>query len=371
MSEGKGEPMGWEDRPYYRDRGDTAGNPLMWLMTGSMPLFTVFGIRVRAHAMLLVLAASVLLIGWGGFGDSVQTRVQSLTVLFGIVLLHEFGHCFAARWTGGEANEILMWPLGGLAYTQERRRPWPTFVTVAGGPAVNVLICLVCGVGFYFLEGSFPLTPKGFVTAFHHLLIQGSSWLNLGYWLFWTYSISYALLLFNMIPVYPLDGGQMLQAILWKPMGYYRSMMLTLNIALVGSVLLIMIGVATLGTVGGGWLLVFIAINCFLNSANLRQSMRAEGPWAFQDEDADDYSYSASLRAEDDKPRKRKRRKASLLSGIAARRAQRAAAADQNERAAIDAILAKVSAKGMQSLSWSEKRTLKRATEHWRQRDKP
>src|SRR4051812_26896809 len=121
--------MGWEDRPYYRDRGGATGNPLSWLLTGSVPLFTAFGIRVRAHASLIVTVALVLLFGLGQFGQNIQARVQSMTILFVVILLHEFGHCFAARWTGGDANEILMTPLGGLAMAMARRRPLPTFIT--------------------------------------------------------------------------------------------------------------------------------------------------------------------------------------------------------------------------------------------------
>ena len=57
--------MAWQDRHYYRDRGSGTGNPLMWLLTGSVPLFTIFGIRVRAHASLIILIVLILLLGWG------------------------------------------------------------------------------------------------------------------------------------------------------------------------------------------------------------------------------------------------------------------------------------------------------------------
>src|SRR6476646_8427876 len=143
--------MGWEDRPYYREGRNTGGNPFMWLLTGSVPLFTAFGIRVRAHASLAVVCALMFLFsileGRGSMG------VQGVTALCAVILLHEFGHCFAARWVGGTAEDILMTPLGGLAMAMAPRRPWPTFVTVAGGPAVNVIICLLCGIGLYALIG--------------------------------------------------------------------------------------------------------------------------------------------------------------------------------------------------------------------------
>src|SRR5258708_6517885 len=107
--------MAWQDRHYYRDRGAQAWNPLIWLLSGSVPLFTAFGIRVRAHASLILTVALVLLFGLGQ-GFTWQDRVQSMSILFVIILLHEFGHCFAARWVGGDAEEILMHPLGGLAF---------------------------------------------------------------------------------------------------------------------------------------------------------------------------------------------------------------------------------------------------------------
>jgi Zn-dependent protease len=350
--------MAWQDRPYYRDPGGATGNPLMWLLTGSVPLFTIFGIRVRMHASLLLVIVLVLLFGIGSFGSSVVMRVQSVSMLFMVILLHEFGHCFAARSVGGEANDILMTPLGGLAMAMAPRRPWATFVTVAGGPAVNVLICLICGIGIYLILGIFPLGPWTFGRILGRM---HPGWLQLSNYLFWIYAISWFLLVFNLIPVYPLDGGQLLQSILWKPMGYYKSMIATMNVGLAGSVLMAMVGVATLGTIGGGLLLIFIAVNCFINCFQTRAMMKAEGPWAFTEED-DSSDYSAAY--EPQTPRKSR-----LSKWSAARKRKRAMqqeASDRAEQEKLDAILKKVSAHGMQSLNWMEKRSLKQATERKR-----
>jgi Zn-dependent protease len=344
--------MAWQDRHYYRERGSGAGNPLMWLLTGSVPLFTIFGIRVRAHASLVVLIALVLLFGLGQ-GTGVQDRVTSMTILFGIILLHEFGHCFAARWTGGSAEEIMMTPLGGLAMTMARRRAWPTFATVAGGPLVNVAICVVAALALLLLGVRVPLNPWGFWSG-----RPDAEWLNVAFHIYWVYFLSYILLLFNMLPIFPLDGGQLLQAILWPKMGYYRSMMLALNIGLVGSVMMCAFGLATLSN--GGLLIALIAIFCFLNSYQFRALMKAEGPWGFSEEDSMDYTSSLYATA-DAQPSRSSRR--------AEKRAARLAQEEKTERARIDRILEKVSQHGMQSLSWWEKRTLRKATEHQRQRD--
>jgi Zn-dependent protease len=357
--------MGWEDRPYYRDR-PSGGNPLAWLWSGSVQLFTIFGIRVRAHASLIVVIVLVLLFGLGP-GSGVAERVQSMSILFLVILLHEFGHCFAARWTGGQADEILLTPLGGLAMTMARRRPWPTGVTVAAGPLVNVIICLICGLGLYLTIGYWPLGPWQFVRAIRHVDFE---WASVVPYLFLTYAISYGLLLFNLLPVFPLDGGQLLQAILWKPLGYYRSMSITVNVGLVGSILMAMVGIASIGSAFGGFLLLIIAINCFMNCLQWRQLLRAEGPWAFQEEDSIDYSASiygggssTSTRA------KRPSRFARWQAARAKRRAEADAAAEASEQVQIDRILAKVSAHGMHSLTSAEKRALQKATERQRQRE--
>ena len=97
--------MGYQDRSYYRDSGRQPGNPMMWLLTGSVPLFTALGIRVRAHAMLLLAIIFILLFGLGIGGT--QDRLIGAGALFTIVLLHEFGHCFAARYMDGESDVSL------------------------------------------------------------------------------------------------------------------------------------------------------------------------------------------------------------------------------------------------------------------------
>jgi Zn-dependent protease len=323
----------------------------MWLMTGSVPLFTAFGIRVRMHASLLLLIVLVLLFGLGQ-GFTWQDRLQSMGVLFGIILLHEFGHCFAARSVGGEANDILMWPLGGLAMANAPRRPWPTFITVAGGPLVNVIICAICGAALYLRFGWLPWNPFRFASFGHF-----ESWLSWGRYAFWIYQVSWSLLIFNLMPIFPLDGGQLLQSILWPKFGYYKSMMFACTTGIVGAAVGGAVALATFNI----WLAV-LAYSGFTTCLNMRRMLQAEGPWGFQEEDGVDYS--ASLFNKDpDTPRRKD------LSKRVLRRAQKREAAEAAEQVHVDAILAKVSAHGMHSLTWWEKRALKRATERQRKRD--
>src|SRR5437588_12995627 len=99
--------MAWQDRHYYRDQG-ASSNPFLWLFTGSVPLFTAFGIRVRMHAMMMLFIALELVFSSGSRGIGFSNALTFLVILFGIVLLHEFGHCFAARSVGGNADEIMI-----------------------------------------------------------------------------------------------------------------------------------------------------------------------------------------------------------------------------------------------------------------------
>jgi stage IV sporulation protein FB len=352
--------MAWQDRPYYRDSDSSGGrsNPLSWLLSGSIPLFTVFGIRVRAHASMVIFVALIVLLGLGP-GSTVASRIQASTMLFAIVLLHEFGHCFAARSVGGAADDIMMTPIGGLAFAMAPKRPWPTFVTVAGGPLVNVIICLLCGAGLYFTIGVFPLGPFSFGEAYRDVVGGGIA--QVAGYLFWAYSVSYALLLFNLLPVWPLDGGQLLQSILWRPAGYYKSMLWTVTIGIGGGALMILAGIASFGAIFGGLLLALIGLHCLMNCIQMRRMLLAEGPWGFVEED-ESIDYSASLRPE-------KRRKPSWLARQRVRRLKRLEREEAAERERVDAILDKVAHHGMQSLNWRERRALHKATEHQRQRD--
>jgi Zn-dependent protease len=344
--------MGWEDRDYNRPQNPRVTNPLEWILYGQVPLFRAFGISVKAHASLIILIVLVLIFGLGQ-GTTVSDRVQTMSALFAIILLHEFGHCFAARWVGGEADLIIMHPLGGLAFARPPRRPLPTFITVAGGPAVNVLICLVCGIALFFLVPDWrPWSPAKVVIPDWLGRSEDSfaTWWFWVRWLYWVYTVSLFLFLFNLLPVYPLDGGQMLQSILWPKFGFYRSMLFSCNTGMVGAVIISMYAILT-----GSLLLLFIMISGFMTCMQLKRQLVANGPIK---EDTIDYSAAYEQPARRRQP-----------SARAQRRLAKLAQQEQDEQQEIDTILAKVSATGMRSLTWGEKRALRRATENQRRRD--
>lgn len=175
---------------------------------GSYRLFGFRGIDVFVHWSWFV--AAFLLFNWTG-GQDLVGFLAIYGSLFGIVVLHEFGHALACRSVGGEAKHIVLWPLGGVAFVAPPARPGAVLWSIAAGPLVNVALIPVF-FGLYAVSAGFPAWVQ------NYLLIMGS--------------INTALLIFNMMPIYPLDGGQIVQAILWFFMGRAKSLRITAGIGL-------------------------------------------------------------------------------------------------------------------------------------------
>jgi stage IV sporulation protein FB len=339
--------MGWEDRPYYRDRG-ASSNPLMAMLRASVPMFTIFGIRVRAHVALIIFIASELLLDWTP-GYSFSNRVISMGLLWVIVILHEFGHCFAARLVGGSSDEILLWPFGGLTFPDTPQRPWPRFVTTLGGPMVNVILCVLSAWAIFAMTHvQAPYNPL------HPIPPSSLTWHMPVFYCWWVFSISYILLLFNLLPIFPLDGGRMVQTVLWKLTDYHRSMLTSTYVGMGGSAALAIFGLwrLDLGLIILAGLLFYA---CYQEQLILRET-DANEPWQIDQPD-----FAASLQ----NPPTRRRR----VSKRALNRARKRARAEAAERQRLDDILAKVSAQGLASLTWRERRILHKATEQRRKRD--
>ncbi|HEY8748304.1 MAG TPA: site-2 protease family protein [Tepidisphaeraceae bacterium] len=351
--------MAWQDREYYRDQDSGPTNPVRWLLTGSVPLFTAFGIRVRMHAFMAVLIVLLLVFAATPLGYGVRNTFTFISVLFGIILLHEFGHCFAARSVGGDARDILMTPIGGLAFADAPKRAWPQFVTVAGGPAVNVVICLIAAIGmaaFNWHTPGIPLNPLSskFVLPYDQ---------PVAYFLYFVFGVSWGLLLFNIMPVFPLDGGRLLQTLLWPKLGLYRANLITAVVGMIGAALMVLVGLTRFSSLGGG-ILFFIGLSCLVNCYQLRAQTKAAGPWGMEE---DSNEFEAAMWKPDEVDEPVVKRKSKRLSPRAVKKLRKQAQAEEAEQARLDSILAKVSAHGMQSLTWSERRVLHKATQRQRE----
>ncbi|MEM6854835.1 MAG: site-2 protease family protein [Planctomycetota bacterium] len=182
---------------------------------GSYRLFGFRGIDVFVHWSWFV--AAFLLFNWTG-GQDLVGFLAIFCSLFGIIVLHEFGHALACRSVGGEAKHIVLWPLGGVAFVAPPPRPGAVLWSIAAGPLVNVALVPVFFGLYYGIYGSLTLPIDATKPqAFLYIIA----------------SINTALLVFNMLPIYPLDGGQIVQSILWFFMGRAKSLRITAGIGLV------------------------------------------------------------------------------------------------------------------------------------------
>jgi hypothetical protein len=226
--------------------------------------------------------------------------------------------------------------------------PRARFWTVVCGPLVNILICVICAAAVYVLARH---TWVSF-NPFKPLPPPGIGWHNAGFYFWWTFVISYILLLFNLLPIFPLDGGQIVQTFLWRLTGYHRSMLMSCMIGMCASAGLAIFAISIWNS--SSFMLFIIAAWLFLSCYQQRMIVRETGPsepWQ-----TDDAGFSSSLFTEA-APRRRKASK--RVQRVARKRAMQAVA----DRKRLDSILAKVSATGLHSLTWRERRVLRIATE--------
>ncbi|QJW92764.1 site-2 protease family protein [Frigoriglobus tundricola] len=393
-------------------------DPMSW----SIPVFRAFGIQVKVHIFFFVITIGLFLrqltllqyqnVWW------LDIFLLTVVVLFVSVLLHEFGHCFGARHVGGEASEILIWPLGGLAFTDIPHRWRALFVTVAAGPAVNLLICLVCAIGISaagFVPSLNPLADpyKTEVTRFKDGRVFTSSvtaklykigtttneeptsreldekkadyrkrhntestpkvtdaeydayLAEMGYeravaplWVVWAFRIfwlNWILFLFNLIPAYPLDGGQLLQAVVWARTDHRRGVVVAAYTGFAVAVIFLIVSIAANEALFLGLALFML----YSASMKLMQLEMDEGPFGY------DFSAGYTSLEKDDEPVPQPKRPGAFTRWWQARKARKAArAAEQRLRdeERMDQLLEKISRSGPGSLTDEERQFMRRVS---------
>jgi Zn-dependent protease len=190
-------------------------------MGGTIRLFKFSGIQVYLHFSWFFVAAYEFSRREGVYESPIWAACEYVA-LFAIVLLHEFGHALACRQTGGIADRIVLWPLGGIAFVNPPRRPGAMLWSIAAGPLVNVILVPILSIALVFVRTDADLILPSDLFRFIQVI----------------WSINLGLLIFNMLPVYPLDGGQILRSLLWFPLGEIRSLQIASVIGLIGAVIL-------------------------------------------------------------------------------------------------------------------------------------
>jgi Zn-dependent protease len=225
---------------------------------GSFRLFRLFGIDVFLHWSWFFVALYEIQ-GRANHYSSINWNVLEYLTLFLIVLTHEFGHSLACRQVGGQANQIVLWPLGGVAYVSPPQRPGAMLWSIAAGPLVNVALFPVFSI-IWWLGSS-----AGWMDTIPNVYIYVRT----------IWFINTGLLVFNLMPVYPLDGGQILRSLLWFFFGRARSLMIASVIGFIGIVGFVALAVFA-QSFWLGILCVFILLNCWRGLMQARALARLD-----------------------------------------------------------------------------------------------
>ncbi|MDB6093361.1 MAG: peptidase [Verrucomicrobia bacterium] len=225
-------------------------------------MFRIRGIQLAVHASFFLLVAYVAAeayreSGWAGL----LLNVAIVLAFFVCVVLHELGHSFTAMSFGVGVRRILLMPIGGMAeFDSIPREPSRELLITLAGPAVNFVIAGLLWVFFRLPKGwhafgfyDFPDTARGFMQLLLHWnLLMGS---------------------FNLLPVFPMDGGRILRALLATRLPYLRATFWAAN---VGKVLAIVGALAALAIFHQTLTAVLFTFIFFAGEAEYRAVKRRE-----------------------------------------------------------------------------------------------
>jgi len=219
-------------------------------MKWSYQIARIAGTDVKIHLTFFMLLA------WVGLNFGAAGAVF-LVLLFGCVLLHEFGHVFAARAFGVRTPDVTLYPIGGVARLERMpANPKQELIVALAGPAVNVVIALA----LFLLVGAG--TVLGAMTN-----LGGSFLIQLAVVNVW-------LVAFNMIPAFPMDGGRVLRSVLAMRMGRAKATEIAVSVGKVMAVLLGIYGFFSLNLT-----LMIIAVFVYMIASAEATSERQSNPF--------------------------------------------------------------------------------------------
>lgn len=232
-----------------------------------LKLGTFFGIRLFIHSTFWLLPIAIG--GWSlAIGEGWQAamlKVLAIVGLFVCVTLHEYGHAMAARRFGVRTLDITLLPIGGLARLERMPRvPWQELVVAVAGPAVNVVIASVVAIGLLVSVPELRAGSWEVIGTTPATTIAG-----------WLFAVNVALVLFNMVPAFPMDGGRVLRAVLAMGLEYRRATRIAARIGLV-----VAIGMAVVGWQNGVYVMVLVAT--FVGYAGWMESRQVDASEAIR-----------------------------------------------------------------------------------------
>ncbi len=224
-------------------------------MRGTLRIVTIRGFDIRLHFTFpLIFIWAALQFGLlAGNITGALFGVVAILILFFLVTLHELGHSFAAQYYDVSVKQIVLSPIGGVAQLSHiPEKPFQEFIIALAGPAVNVVVAL--------LMAMILLTPAASLND-PIMVMTGMSGFNLNSLFSYIFFYNILLVLFNMIPAFPLDGGRILRSLLAMRLDYVKA---TNIAATVGKLAALAIGIY--GLLNGGFFLVFIAFFIFMGA---------------------------------------------------------------------------------------------------------
>jgi Zn-dependent protease len=234
-------------------------------MRGSFRLIRVAGIEIKVHVTFPL----VLLLGamqWGGThgAPGAAFGVLLMLALFACVVLHELGHSLVAQRLGIPVREIVLLPIGGVAVLSKNpRKPVHELAIAVAGPLVNVVIAALLAAA---------LGAAGRLKLDSETLLATGTAPSVDTLLHWLLAANVTLVLFNLIPAFPMDGGRILRSALAMAVGFTRA---TRIAAGVGQVIALALGFFAI--VQGEILLAFLALFVFLSAGGERAAEEARG----------------------------------------------------------------------------------------------
>jgi Zn-dependent protease len=336
--------------------------PALMMDRRQNPLFLSFplGTWLATSVRMSVWFPLVLLVLWMRLGLQLGTLCCMLLLIS--VVVHEFFHVFGARWTGGDAVEILLWPAGGLAYCQPGPSLRSEILTVAAGPLANVLLAAVL----------LPIVVSSGMLSecFHPILLPPVSLgddvpRDLAVLMF---SLNVKLVYLNLLPVYPMDGGRLLQIVLSQWWDGMLVRAVSFWTAVIAAVLMGLIGYAVDPAVG----ITLVTVAFFILFLNWVESIQRQLSESYDDSFLG-YDFSQGYTSLEHQTEERPR-KPGLVEQWRETRRRKKREREQQERAEtesrLDALLEKVHTQGMDALTPAEQRFLKQASARYRNPEK-
>jgi Zn-dependent protease len=231
-------------------------------MRSSLKVASIFGIEVRIHLTFLIFLAWICLSYYqiAGLSGAIQGVLFILT-LFACVLLHEFGHAFAARAFGIRTPDITLLPIGGVArLSRIPDTPWQELVVAIAGPLVNVAIAAAL---IFLIHGTTDFQEVEHIESPRIELLTKLA------------SVNVMLVLFNLIPAFPMDGGRVLRSLLAMAMPYVRATQIAAWIGQGLAIVFVIFGFFAHPPFFGNPLLIFIAYFIFVGAQQEAAMARA------------------------------------------------------------------------------------------------